>query len=101
MITSGLVSVAISFLYEMSHTVEEDRCRLTSMANKCRIMLTVKKLGIYACYTVISFAVWKLEPVQSHYRQVTRWEIFMEQELRIGLDLGLLALLKKTHLGQL
>ena len=33
---------------------------------------------------------------QSHYREVLRWEIFMEQELRFGLDVGRLALLKKT-----
>ena len=26
---------------------------------------------------------------QSHYREVPRWEIFMEQEFRFGLDLGL------------
>ena len=25
---------------------------------------------------------------KSHYRVVARWEIFMEQELRFGLDLG-------------
>ena len=25
---------------------------------------------------------------QSHYVEVPRWEIFMEQELRYGLDLG-------------
>ena len=25
---------------------------------------------------------------QSHYREVERWEILMEQELRFGLDLG-------------
>ena len=25
---------------------------------------------------------------QSHYREVTWWEIFMEQELRFGLDLA-------------
>ena len=25
---------------------------------------------------------------QSHYREVPRWEIFMEQELRFGLDFG-------------
>ena len=31
---------------------------------------------------------------QSHYRDVPLWEIFMEQELRFGLDLGRLALLK-------
>ena len=28
---------------------------------------------------------------QSHYREVSRWEIFMEQELRFGLDLGRMA----------
>ena len=28
---------------------------------------------------------------QSHYREVARWEIFMEQELRFGLDLGPMA----------
>ena len=32
---------------------------------------------------------------QSHYREVPRWEIFMEQELKFGLDLGWLAVLKK------
>ena len=29
--------------------------------------------------------------MQSHYRQVPQWEIFMEQELRFGLDLGQMA----------
>ena len=33
---------------------------------------------------------------QSHYREVLRWEILMEQELIFGLDLGWLALLKKN-----
>ena len=28
---------------------------------------------------------------QGHYREVPRWEIFMEQELRFGLDLGQMA----------
>ena len=28
---------------------------------------------------------------QSHYREVPRWEIFMEQELRFGMDLGWMA----------
>ena len=37
---------------------------------------------------------------QSHYREVERWEIYMEQKLRFGLDLGQLALLKK-NLGRL
>ena len=32
---------------------------------------------------------------QSHYREVTRLEIFTEQELIFGLDLGRLAILKK------
>ena len=34
-------------------------------------------------------------PDQSHCREIAWWEIFMEQELRFGLDLGRLALLKK------
>ena len=29
-----------------------------------------------------------MESNQSHYREVLRWEIFKEQELRFGLDLG-------------
>ena len=29
--------------------------------------------------------------IQSHYREVTRWEIFMEQELRFGLDFSRMA----------
>ena len=35
---------------------------------------------------------------QSHYREVPWWEIFMEQELRFGLDLDQLALLKKKNI---
>ena len=30
----------------------------------------------------------KVSSNQSHYREVPRWELFMEQELRFGLDLG-------------
>ena len=33
--------------------------------------------------------------MQSHYREVPWWQIFMEKELNFGLDLGRLALLKK------
>ena len=36
---------------------------------------------------------------QSHYREVIRWEIFMEQKLRFGLNLGRLAVLKKRVLA--
>ena len=32
---------------------------------------------------------------------IEKWEIFMELELRFGMDLGRLALLKKKHLGRL
>ena len=32
---------------------------------------------------------------QSHYKEVSWWDIFMEQELRFELDFGRLALLKK------
>ena len=38
---------------------------------------------------------------QSHYREVLQWEIFMEQELRLGLDLGQLALLIKKRFNQI
>ena len=34
--------------------------------------------------------------IQSHYREVLRWEIFMELELRFGLNLGRLTLMKKN-----
>ena len=36
-----------------------------------------------------------LRSYQSHNREVPRWEIFMEQELRFGLDLCWLTVLKK------
>ena len=36
--------------------------------------------------------------LQSHYREVPRWEIFMEQELRFWLDLGRLGLVKKKRI---
>ena len=38
---------------------------------------------------------------QSHYREDPQWDVFMEQELRFGLNLGQLALLKKKQLGGL
>ena len=45
-------------------------------------------------FTYLSF-IWNRRFNQSHYKEVPRWEIFMEQELRFGLDLGRLAVLKK------
>ena len=38
---------------------------------------------------------YKVPSQASHYREVPRWDIFMEQELRFGLNLRQLALLKK------
>ena len=36
--------------------------------------------------------------IQSHYREISWWEIFMEQELRFGLDLGWMAnFIKNCH----
>ena len=39
------------------------------------------------------------DEAQSHYREVPWWEIFMEQELIFGLDLGWLALMKKKTIS--
>ena len=42
---------------------------------------------LYYCQVIVIF----ISPKgggQSHYREVERWKIFMEQELRFGLDLG-------------
>ena len=33
----------------------------------------------------------RVPSTQSHYREIPVWEIFMEQELRFGLDLGQMA----------
>ena len=41
----------------------------------------------YAC----NFNVRIMHRNQSHFREVLQWEIFMEQELRFGLDLGQMA----------
>ena len=38
---------------------------------------------------------WTMCHTQSHYRKVPWWEIFMEQGLKFGLDLGRLALMRK------
>ena len=45
------------------------------MASSYLMVVRVKEVG--AVHTT-----------QSHYREVQHWEIFMEQELRFGLDLG-------------
>ena len=48
-----------------------------------------------------TISTYKSYQKQSHYREVTQWEIFMELELRFGLDFGQLAALKKKGLGGL
>ena len=58
--------------------------------SECRVEVASILIFIHICFFMISS--WN----QSHYREVLRWEIFMEQELRLGLDLGWLALLKKN-----
>ena len=52
-------------------------------------------------FAKLSHSSFIASPNQSHYREVPRWEIFMEQKLRFGLDLGRLAVLKKKGLGRL
>ena len=63
-------------------------CPCSDTSEKNLICTDNNWLPIYICTT------------QSHYREFLRWEIFMEHELRFGLDFGRLALLKKK-LGQL
>ena len=48
----------------------------------------MKTKGIIAESTVFSRILLLTTWSQSHYREVSRWEIFMDQELRFGLDLG-------------
>ena len=52
-------------------------------------------LGSNFCYELQPYFTFKMglliPCMQSHYREVLRWEIFMEQELRFGLDLGQMA----------
>ena len=53
---------------------------------------TIEEVELYIIYNLSSFCpVVKRQDSkfnQSHDREVPRWEIFMEQELRFGLDLG-------------
>ena len=50
----------------------------------------------WGLYAKVSWETFRACFLQSHYREVPQWEIFMEQELRFGLDLGRFALLKKN-----
>ena len=79
-------------------------CRLSNIIS----FVDTKGLMIIKRYSALcKWTVWKksLElslslcgsRLQSHYREVPRWEIFMEQELRFVLDLGRLALVKKKR----
>ena len=45
-------------------------------------------LSLSTVYQIWLLGAIKLCQNQSHYRKVTLWDIFMEQELRFGLDLG-------------
>ena len=56
----------------------------------CRIQKEIIIVKYEPC-TDAPRAVYGLDSRQSHYREVPRWEIFMEQELRFGLDLGQMA----------
>ena len=47
------------------------------------VLLATRKYGGLCGPIYSPFGYW-----QSHYREVPRWEIFIEQELRFGLDLG-------------
>ena len=50
-------------------------------------LLMIGKLVRIASLVLIGCGVFG-RSTQSHYREVPWWEIFMEQELRFGLDLG-------------
>ena len=55
---------------------------------------SIKKGKIFIAHCVCSVWGGKVKSArhsQSHYREVPRWEIFVEQELRFGLDLGRMA----------
>ena len=77
---------------------------LLSMLSKCSIQWDWKMILLFqALFTMVfnrsayrrGFFYGCCCCSQSHYREVPRWEIFMEQELRFGLDLSRLAVLKK------
>ncbi len=53
--------------------------------------ISLSWLGKPAFHSFILLAILQNGSRQSHYREVLRWEIFMEQKLRFGLDLGRLA----------
>ena len=52
-----------------------------------RSMIPFEKTKMSRC-TFIFLLFFQPGYIQSHYREVAPWEIFMEQELRFGLDLG-------------
>ena len=56
---------------------------------KCFVLMTMCSKTIRLRSLVQSFVrKTQLSSKQSHYREVPGWEIFMEQELRFGLDMG-------------
>jgi hypothetical protein len=54
---------------------------------------SMKIIKVIIMTIIVSWLAFKnlLAWIQSHYRKVPRWELFMEQELRFGLDLGRMA----------
>ena len=84
---------------------------LAIFVGKCSSVPTnwIKNLAMTALFLTTNFCVVQYHIYflkenqilycQSHYREVAWWEIFMQQELRFGLDLGQLALLKKNIWG--
>ena len=74
-------------------------CLMTLLSEQSYNPLAVKvrqprQRTMYTKYIMLYYMCTYLSR-QSHHRDVPRWEVFMEQELRFGLDLGLLAVLKK------
>ena len=69
-----------------------------SVAKKVTASLKSLKGSIIPCPCILCTSLLsELQPMcaQSHYREVTRWEISIKKYLRFGMVLGLLAILKK------
>ena len=89
-VIKGTLQNVISFLAKqtlITGTLIDSQCSTTSDSldknAKCIFPWKFKGILRQECITETD-----PDDRQSHYREVARWEIFIDQELRFGLDLG-------------
>ena len=96
--TVAIKIFCLHYLWKLMH----HECHYVGLIHNISILyeFDFKKDRIFSKIQIFCSKIFSTDVIQtwnqSHYREVPRWEIFMQQELRFGLVLARLVLLKKN-----